>query len=327
VTPSIPTTAPSLVVPAIERIELADRPVGIPGPGQVLVRTEFSGVSVGTEMGAATGKHQIWGPMPYAPGYQSVGTIAAFGEGDHAGFELGDHVAVFSTNGTHAAYVVADLELTHRVEVTGTYEENALFVAPSVGMNAVNKARLVSGATVLVVGQGLIGQATAKLARLRGAYVVAADISPERLAVSAGHCADRVIDTSGTTPWELLRGDFPDGFDYVIESTGYGPLVETALECVRFEGMFVFEGQYPGQLSFTYQIAHQKQIDAVFPWFIGPRPTREAVLRLISSGAFDYAPLISHRVSWRDAVEVYGKLFTPERDHLGGIVIDWRDAV
>jgi hypothetical protein len=37
--------------------------------------------------------------------------------------------------------------------------------------------------------------------------------------------------------------------------------------------------------------------------------------------------LVSHDISWRDAANVYSKLFGPERDSLNGILIDWRDSL
>jgi hypothetical protein len=44
------------------------------------------------------------------------------------------------------------------------------------------------------------------------------------------------------------------------------------------------------------------------------------------SGTLDFDPLITNRVVWSDAAETYRRLFTAERDHLNGIVIDWRGA-
>lgn len=321
---NIPTNAPALIVPQFGQIELGRRAVPKPGPGTVLVHTDFSGVSIGTEMLAATGVRAPWGPPPFTPGYQGVGHIVEFGESDdHHGLSIGDAVACFA-DGTHGAYFVADLELTYPIEETDSYHMAALFVPAAVGLNAIDKAGLKDGDTVLVLGQGLIGQATAMLARDRGAYVVASEISADRRAISAAHCADRVIDGSAESPWSQLEPDFPDGLDMVIESTGVAAVIDDGLECLRFEGTFVFEGVYPDQVSFTYELAHQRQIAAVFPWFIGTSEMRRTVLDRIVSGSLDFDPLITNQVNWRTADETYRRLFTRERDGLNGIVIDWR---
>ena len=323
---SIPDDAPALIVPEFGSIALGRRAVPRPGPGKILVKTDFSGVSVGTEMLAASGVRPAWGPVPFTPGYQGVGHIVAFGpETEDRGLALGDSVACFA-DGTHGAFFCADIELAYPIEETDSYHMAALFVPAAVGLNAIDKGGLHSGDSVLVLGQGLIGQATAMLARERGAHVVVSEVSAERRAISAAHCADRVIDGAAGSPWSQLEPDFPDGFDMVIESTGVASLIDDGIECLRFEGTFVFEGIYPDQVAFTFELAHQRQMNAVFPWFIGTSEVRRTVLDRIVTGNLDFDPLITNQVNWTTADETYRRLFTEERDHLNGIVIDWRGA-
>ena len=323
----LPLKAPALIIPELGRVELATGNVRVAKPGEVQIQTEYSGVSVGTELSGAYGRNTLWGNPPFTPGYQGVGRIIGFGSSERTGgFEIGDLVAYFTAAGTHQKYTVASIERTHKVEDNALYKYAGLFVQPAVGANAINKAGIKSGDSVLIIGQGLIGQATAIIARMRGAYVVATDISPERLAVSGQYCADLVIDSSSRTPWEQLEERFPSGFDVVIESTGFLPLVEDALKCIKFEGTFVFEGHYAGNLSFEFNLAHRKQINAVFPFFIGDPTARESVLRQISSGRIGMASLVSHEINWRESGAVYSQLFGKDRDSLNGILIDWRDA-
>lgn len=325
--PNYPAEAASLVIPRHGEVELGRRPVREPAPGELVIRAEHSGVSVGTEMAGANGKSAIWGDPPFTPGYQAVGRVVAFGpDTDHAGLAEGDLVATFSGYGTHAAYVTTTLARTHRVDETELSRFAGLFVQPAVGSNAVNKAAVSAGERVLIIGQGLIGQSTAMLARMRGAYVVVCDVSPQRLELSARYCADRAIDTAQVEPWDQLRDDFPEGFDVVIESTGVGALVDPAMRCLSVGGRFVFEGYYPGTVSFTYDLAHRKEATAIFPFFIGDPEHRLSVLRQISSGRLDLRPLITHDIGWRESADVYRELFGPRRDELGGILIDWTDA-
>lgn len=323
-----PAECDSLIITDFREVELGRRVVRAPAQGELVIRTETSGVSVGTEMAGATGKSVIWGKPPFTPGYQAIGRIVAFGPDteNESELRLGDLVACFSTYGTHSAYITATLARTHRVDETALSRYAGLFVQPAVGSNAINKAELRAGERVLVVGQGMIGQTTAMLARMRGAFVVACDVSPQRIEVSREHCADLVIDTSSASPWDQLADLYPDGFDVVIESTGVSALVDSALECLATGGRFVFEGYYPGNLAFTYDLAHRKQATAVFPFFIGEPDHRSSVLRHISSGRLDLRPLISHDISWKDSAEVYRQLLGPRRDEIGGILIDWESS-
>src|SRR5438094_7362792 len=86
---------------AVREVDLPD-----PAPGQVLVRTEASFVSPGTELAVYTGTHQwLQDPnlpdwkFPFRPGYSAAGAVAAVGAGV-AGLKPGDRV---SYPGNHAS--------------------------------------------------------------------------------------------------------------------------------------------------------------------------------------------------------------------------------
>jgi 2-desacetyl-2-hydroxyethyl bacteriochlorophyllide A dehydrogenase len=321
----LPDDAPALVLAAPGDCRVERRVVPAPSAGEVLIDVHFSGVSIGTELWGATGKVDIWGSPPFVPGYQAVGQVVGVGGDGADGLRLGDYVASFVI-GSHRRYVLADSEYTHVLAVTDHLQRAAIFVPAGVGSNALNMAGVGAGDSVLIIGQGLIGQATALLARLLGAYVIGTDVSPERLALSAAHCVDWSIDSSDGALSATIGERFPNGVDVVIESTGFTALVDEAMTCAREGGRFVFEGYYPDGLHFDFVNPHQKQLTAFFPCFVGDAPAREGILRLISEGAVDLEPLITHEVSWRDSAELYAQLFSHERDHINGIVFDWRDA-
>jgi 2-desacetyl-2-hydroxyethyl bacteriochlorophyllide A dehydrogenase len=291
---------------------------------QILIKVHYSGVSIGTEMWIATGKRKDCGEVPFVNGYQATGEVVEIGA-NVTHVKVGDQVAAFcATYGSHAQYVATPAQFAHKLPDSGIAKQASLFVQPCVGANALNQGGIKMGDTVLVIGQGLIGQATAQLARLRGAYVFASDVSAERLEVSARCCADVAIDVTQADLVESVHKICPDGVDVVVETTGFKNLLDDAFRCVRKRGRFIFEGWYPEEIGFTFQLAHAKQVEAFFPCFIGDPPVREGVLRLMALGYLQMDPLISHSVSWQESAELYNRLFTPERNQLNGIVFDWR---
>jgi 2-desacetyl-2-hydroxyethyl bacteriochlorophyllide A dehydrogenase len=320
----IPQNSDALVIPSPNIVEMRSLPTPVPEPGQALVEVSYSGVSFGTELWGAAGKVSHFGPMPFATGYQCVGRVVSM-NGERAGISEGDVVACFAI-GSHRRFVAVDFDLVHRLSDSVPQEQAAMFVQPSVAANALNMAKVGAGDTVLVLGQGLVGQATAILARLKGAFVIGTDISPSRLEVSKQHCVDLSIDVSIAPASEQLKSDFPDGVDVVFESTGFVQLLDDAMKCVRKGGTVVFEGYYPDGVAFDYQMPHVKQITAVFPCFIGAPPVREGILRLIDNGRLDLSNLISDIVPSAEAASFYERLFTSDRDRINGVVIDWTDT-
>ena len=320
-TPALPADTPALVIVKEGQVELRDMPTPTLGPGELLLEVLYSGVSVGTEMLAARGKWEGFGAPPFVTGYQAVGRVLEKAKDVEKDIQVGDFVACFK-KGSHRKYMTASAAMSHRVSGRNL-EASGIFVQPSVGANALNHAEIKAGESVLVIGQGLIGQTTAMQAQMRGAFVVGADISEARLALARQHCIDVGINSATTDLVAEVAKLFPDGVDVVIESTGIVALVDVGLKCVKTFGRFVFEGFYPGNLSMTYTEAHTRQIKGVFPWAIGGPEVRESVLRSITSGRLDLSPLISHSVQWTEAAGEYQKLLDGTADDINGMVINW----
>ncbi len=305
-----------------ERAELIEMPRPRAGKDEIVVKTWYSGVSVGTEMWIATGQRQDYGEVPFINGYQATGEVVEVGEGVE-NLKAGD-VVVALCSGAHSEYVRGPAEYAYKLSNVDKADVTALWVQPAVAANALNQAQVNTGDSVLIIGQGLIGQSTAMLARLRGAFVIASDISPQRLETSSCFCADWTIDASSQVVSQTVRERFPDGVDVVMESTGFQGLLNDAMNCCADNGRFVFEGFYPGAISYDFLTPHRRQLRAFYPTSIGAHASREGVIRLIERGLFDIKPLISHTVSWRESAEIYNRLFSKERDNFNGILFDWR---
>ncbi|TLS52756.1 zinc-binding dehydrogenase [Paenibacillus antri] len=246
----------------------------------VIIKTAYSGVSIGTEMWIAEGRRSDYGQPPFVNGYQASGTIVEVGEKGEGQFEEGDLVTVFC-RGAHSEYVKAEVGLVHKVAKKESLKACAMFVQPSVAANAWNMAGVKTGDVVYIAGQGLTGQCAAQLARLRGAYVAASDISADRIERSRAYCADWTIDASKEQAVAAFKERFPDGADVSAESTGFEKLLDDAMTACKNRGTFVFLGWYPDRTSFYFNTPHMKQLNALFPCFIGERPGRRDPTRRV----------------------------------------------
>jgi 2-desacetyl-2-hydroxyethyl bacteriochlorophyllide A dehydrogenase len=235
------TTARALAFVAPRKVEIVD--VALPNlkPGQVLIRTEYSGISGGTEMLAYRGEIDSSNPLdetigslagtfeyPFSYGYSAVGREAE-GGGPSTGGPL------FAFHAHQDMFVVDESDLVPLDDVdprTATLfplVETALQVTLDVG------ARLDDH--VVVVGLGAVGILTSLLLARSGARVLGSEtqIGRRKIAESLGVQAldpDELKDVVD----EITRGR---GADYVVESSGNPEALGESLDLLRHEGTAV----------------------------------------------------------------------------------------
>lgn len=215
--------------------ELRDMLLDPPGPGEVLVRTRYTGISRGTEtlvfagrvpaseyarMQAPFQEGSFPGPVKY--GYLNVGTVEA-GEEPLRGrtvFCLYPHQNVYVVP-ADAVVPVPDGVPARRAVLGGIVET---------AVNALWDAAPLLGDRVAVVGAGAVGCAVARLlARLPGVRVDLVDVDPAR-AATANRLGARTA-----TPQTATRGVC----DIVFHASATASGLELALDLLAPEGRVV----------------------------------------------------------------------------------------
>jgi 2-desacetyl-2-hydroxyethyl bacteriochlorophyllide A dehydrogenase len=329
--------AQALICTAQQKFSLETFDVPAITPPQILVRTLYSGVSVGTEFAVIRGKLD-WGPFPVCTGYQAVGMVEEVGN-DVQKFKVGDMVyyrrnfmsmqlgqeKINPCAGTHCSVGVIDANAEVELLPAGVdAATGSMFVMPSVGYNAVNMAGVQMGDVVAFHGLGLIGLGALVAARLRGAITIGIDLDERRLALAREMGADHVINGKAEDVKAGVEAIKPGGADVVFEGTGIGTNLDAAFALARLYGKFVFLGNYGNApISFHFLVPHVKQLTAFFPCNDGLAPCRDAVLRNIATGAIPWHKTISHRVAASDAPALYDAINKNAMPELLGAVIQW----
>lgn len=212
-------------------LRLVTLPVPKPGPGEILIRLEASGVchsDVHVWKGESTANPP---PDPYILGHEGVGTVAALGPdvtdwaiGDRAGaawihdtcgtcdlcrsghesFCPNQRAHGYHVPGTFAEFVVAKAAFAVRLPAGAAADLAPLMCAGLTAFGALERAKLAHGETCAIFGCGGLGLYAVQLAARRGAKVVAVDSDPAKLAIAARHGA---TDTLLATP--NLATDWP----------------------------------------------------------------------------------------------------------------------
>jgi 2-desacetyl-2-hydroxyethyl bacteriochlorophyllide A dehydrogenase len=339
-------------------VELSEpRSVGIrtyadpaPDPGEVLVRTWYSGISAGTELGMYRGTNPYldrrWDPdmalflsggatFSYPVdvwGYSEVGMVEAVGR-DVTSVEVGDVVWGMWGHRSHAVFPVDGLA-GHRLPagldpIVGTFDR-----VGAVALNAVLAAGAFLGESVVVFGQGVIGLLTTQLLAGQGLEVLAVDTNPERLKWAERFGAIPVMADGDValTVWQQTDGR---GADRVIELTGAYPALHEAIRCAGVDGTVVAAGFYQGPataLRLGEEFHHNRvrlvpsQIGAV-PTVLRRRWSRQrldsVVMQLCARGRLDPLPLVTHVLPAERAAEAYELLDSPPADLLQ-VILDFR---
>lgn len=331
------SSARALICTEQQTFALEEFAIPAPAPGQLRIRTLYSGVSVGTEF-AVIQRKLDWGPFPVCTGYQAVGVVEETGRAVTK-FHPGDLVYyrrnfmpmrlgsqdVNTCAGTHASAALMDESAeVERLPQGVDPETGAMFVMPSVGYNAVNMAGVGMGDVVAVQGVGLIGLGALVAARLRGAITIAIDIDDGRLDLARQMGIDHTVNSQNEDARARVEAIHPGGADVVFEGSGIPQLLDSAFALARRHGKFVFLGNYGNApISFHFLVPHGKQLTAFFPCNDGLEPCRDAVLRNIASGAIPWGKTISHRITADEAPRFYHAINQNDVPNLHGAVIQW----
>jgi propanol-preferring alcohol dehydrogenase len=207
---------------AIEEVAIPDVP-----PGQVLVKVEASGVCH-TDLHAASGDWPVKPTLPFIPGHEGVGFVAAVGAGVK-GLREGDRVGVpwlhtacghcehcitgwetlcdeqqmtgYTVNGAYAEYVLADPGYVGLLPANVPFPEIAPVLCAGVTVyKGLKGLDCKPGDWVAISGIGGLGHLAVQYAKAMGFHVIAVDIDDKKLSLATQLGADMVINASRQDP-------------------------------------------------------------------------------------------------------------------------------
>jgi NADPH2:quinone reductase len=226
-------------------LELAELPIPVPGPGQVLIRIEAIGVNF-IEIYFRRGTYKA--ALPLIPGSEASGTIEELGPGVN-GFKAGDAVASVSVLGSYAEYAL--VPAAQLVKVPAGLSPEKAAAAMLQGMTAhylaYSTCPLKTGDTALVhAGAGGVGLLLTQMAAKLGARVITTVSSEAKAELSreAG-ASDAIIYTEQNFETEVKRLTGGKGVDVVYDSVGKTTF-DSSLNCLRPRGMLALFGASSG---------------------------------------------------------------------------------
>ncbi|GAB3688905.1 hypothetical protein GCM10028857_23660 [Salinarchaeum chitinilyticum] len=340
---------PTVVFPEARSVEIEDRERPAPGPGEVLIETDTSLVSTGTELTVLSGEFPEgsnwdgYAEYPFVAGYTNVGTVVEIGGEDSetavtsatgATIEPGTRVATWTP---HAAFVTASAEDCVVVPEAIDDDQAALFAIAQIVMNGLRRGRVRWGETVAVYGLGILGQLAVRFAQVAGAEtVVGIDLAEDRL--------DYLPDDPGVVGVNPTERDSAEAVktvtdgrlaDVAIEVTGNPDAVPGEFDVLREQGRLVLLSSPHGETTLDFHDlvngpsheiigAHQESHPPVAtpanPW-TKPRHA-ELFFEYLQQGRLSVTDLYTHEVAYEEAPALYESLLA-DRTGAMAVRLEW----
>jgi threonine dehydrogenase-like Zn-dependent dehydrogenase len=233
--------------------------------------------------------------------------------------------------------VVANPDVVRTIPEGLSDEEAVFFTFAEICMNGVRRGKVCWGEAVAVYGLGLLGQLTARFCHLAGARpVLGVDVFESRINLLPQmpglnginpNKADIVSEVKKLTDGRMT--------DTVIEVTGNPNIITEELKILRDLGKLVILSSPCGPTSsFDFNdFCTEHNFEIIGSHFSDPpvatpynqwtrKRHSELFFDLIASGEIDLKPLISHRISYAEAPDLYRSILK-DRSGTMGIIIDW----
>src|SRR6266851_9814925 len=312
---------------SVDELTVGEAPVPEAAPGEVLIRVKATAVNYADSIMVA-GRYQTKPALPFSPGLETAGVVAACGRGV-SGFKPGDRVMAILAYGGLAEFAVAPAAETYVIpDGMSVAEAGAFPIAYFSSHVAIRwQGRLEAGETLLVLGAaGGVGLAAVEIGKAMGARVIAAASTPEKLAVAVEHGADATVDYSTDQLTDrvmaLTEGR---GADVCFDPVG-GALFDPALSSLGWGGRILLVGFVAGVPQIPANrllVKHRAALGSSLRYFRwhAPEKLRGSVDELFRwYGEGRLKPCVTHRFPLEQSVEAI-RLLTERRAH-GKVVVE-----
>ncbi len=289
-------------------------------PQDVLIKVEVCGVC-GTDIRFLAVPPVIHAKRGIVLGHEYIGTVVDVGDSVHQ-FQPGDRVAVIpdvpcgycrycaegrpnlcrnmvsiggDTDGGFAHYTLAPAKALYKISPDLPVEEGAFIELLSCVMGGVQKAALLPGEDVVILGAGPAGLVYMKVFKAAGTgKVIMVEISPWRIDFARQAGADLVINPRQENVSEAVRAATDGGAHVVVDAVG--SQLAGAISIARRGGRIIVFGEDHKAECIIRPHDIQGQELRILGSFIGIHMFPHAV-RMLESGAVKLSDLITHRLS------------------------------
>lgn len=258
-------------------LAIDELPVPDPKEGQALVKIEASGVCH-TDLHAAEGDWPVKPSLPFVPGHEGAGVIAALGSGVKH-LKEGDRVGIawlhsacghcefclsgwetlcpqqqnsgYSVNGSFAEYALADANYLGRIpgNVSST-QVGPILCAGVTTYKGLKETQARPGEWVVISGVGGLGHVAVQYAKAMGLHVAAIDIGAEKLQLARSLGAELTVDASQENASATIQKKIGGAHGVLVTAVSVNAFKQ-AVGMLRRGGTCVLCGLPPGEFPIS----------------------------------------------------------------------------
>jgi 2-desacetyl-2-hydroxyethyl bacteriochlorophyllide A dehydrogenase len=322
-------TMKALVIHAPHQASVETVPYPVPGYGEITIQVKNCGIC-GTDYHIYEG--DFLSPYPIIPGHEFSGVVHEVGEGVTE-FQVGDRVTVDptlycgkceycltnrvnhcknwaalgnTTSGSMAEYVKVPVKNAIQMPESMSFAEGAFVEPVACVVHGMNRLQVQVGDRVVLFGAGAMGlQLVQAIAHAGASELVVVDVSQQKLDLALTLGATRgVLAHDAPT---ILKAEYPDGFDIVVDVTGIPKVIEQEFEYMGPTAKFLQFGVAPQTSSVNlnpFKVYHK---DWTIIGSMAINNTFIPAFRWVKEKRIDVNPLITHTVSLSEVPELLAK--------------------
>lgn len=324
---------------SLETAELVEVEMAPLQDDEVLIRTDYTALSAGTEKACLLNPPNIHPDFPKLLGYSGSGHVVAVGK-NVTDVKEGDRV--LTDHKGHSQYVKAKfkkngdgyLPFNNNVDQL----DAAFVVIGSMGVQGLRKTRLEMGETAMVTGLGILGMFALQSAVLSGGLpVIGVDFDEKRLEIARKLGADYVLNPAEGDFKEKVR-EITEGrmINANVEVTGSSKALKQALSVAAYRGRISLTGctrVSDCPIDF-YSEVHRPGIQLIgahnwvrptgesFPGYWTRHDDFRTILRFVETGKMQVRPIINNVASPADCGPIFKDLCRKDVMPLG-FAFDW----
>lgn len=321
-------------------LTIEELPIPEPKDNEILVRIAATGVCH-TDLHAAQGSWPVRPTLPFIPGHEGVGHVAAVGRAVR-GVKEGERVGVpwlhtacgvcphcrtgwetlcgsqqntgYSVNGTFAEYCLADPAYVGRLPASLEFGPAAPVLCAGVTVyKGLKETEVKPGEWVAISGIGGLGHMAVQYARAMGMHVAAIDVHPEKLDLARKLGAAIALNAAEEDPAAALQARI-GGVHGVLVTAVSPKAFEQAFGALRPHGTMALVGLPPGRFALPIFDTVLKRI-TVRGSIVGTRQDLDEALAFAGEGA------VAATYSWDKLTNINAIFDKMEKEGIDGRVV------